>query len=121
MSARRPLRVVEIDLETPGDRFRALDVPEYGDPETIPVSALAVGDFVVEYRAQQGIRGKRISSAVVAVETNWDRWTLSTGYRRKRLPVESRKIRFASREITGIDVPADHEIVVRRPIREGES
>lgn len=121
MSARKPAREpfehAEVMLARRGDRFREIDVPVFGDPETIKVADLAVGDFVVEFPRQAGIRGKVISSAVASLAETYDRWTApnSPRPRSKRHSVRSRKVTFADRSIVPIDVPISCEIVVRRP------
>lgn len=83
----------------------------FGEPETIEVSALAVGDFVVSFPTQRGIRGVRLDAIVERLDDWTGRWDERVG-RRGRLPVLSRRV---ATRLGTIDVPADCSIVVRRP------
>jgi len=115
------MSAAEVNLSEPGDAFAALRVPEYGDPETILVSELRVGDFVVEFPAQGRIRGAAKSSGAAAIEERFGDWVVQNRKRGPKFPVASRRISFIGRDRIPLNVPPDCEIVVRRPTREGEA
>lgn len=98
-----------------------LAVPVFGDPETIAVSELRVGDFVVLFPEQGRIAGKNIASLVEQIEERYDSWVSQYRPRGPKMPLASRAVSFVARDNRGLDVPADCKIVVRRPIKDGGS
>ena len=89
-------------------------VHAFGPPEEITVGQLRVGDFVVEIPTQGGILGVKVNSAVTSTTVDYDRYKMSTGYRRPRVSVTSRRLTFAAVP-TGHYWPDSFTCTVRRP------
>lgn len=84
----------------------------FGAPETITVADLAVGDFVISLPPHNNVRGARVNSGVREISAvHYDRWKQS-GRGGRRLP--SRRFTFHDRDLTALDVPTDHPVIVRR-------
>jgi hypothetical protein len=94
-----------------------IQVPVFGEAETITVNDIQVGDFVVEFPAQHNVRGVRVNSAVRDYTPRYDTWTRNSGYRRPRHHIPSMLITFEDRAWrgAGLDYPLDFTVIVRRP------
>jgi hypothetical protein len=101
----------------PAQQEQQVQVPVFGDEETITISELRVGDFVTVVPTQSGIRGVRFNSAVKEADIVYGRWTKSNGYRQRRTPVESKRIAFRDAKTGAYNYPLTFEVKVRRPVR----
>lgn len=85
---RREARLAR-QLAARADRPTRVDV-------TTTVGDLQVGDYLVVVPTQQGVRGVRFDTTVLAVTTDWETWTMRTGPGRRGnpgWPVEARKVK----------------------------
>jgi hypothetical protein len=89
-------------------------VPSFGDAETIKVSDLAVGDYLVKFPAQRGIRACEVGSGVATLAPSY-RWIEQGRPRGPRFPIPATKITFIMAELV-LDVPNSCDIIVRRPL-----
>lgn len=90
-----------------------MTAPAFGPAQAVTVAELRPGDFVVEIPAQGGYRATAVQAGVEAV-TEGRGWTRSGGYRRRRVPMRSRKITYKM-GAAGHDIPASWTVTVRRP------
>lgn len=88
---------------------------EFGDPETVKVSDLEVGDFVVSIPAQGQYRGYDVRSAVKAITDRPQGWYTQTRSRGPKFPIPSRVLTFVSVDLK-VDVAGSFDVRVRRPI-----
>lgn len=99
------------------DRSHGPDCPAdpFGPAETITVGDLAKGDFVVSVLAHAGVRGFRANSGIAEISApEFGRWKTRQAGSRRGLPIRSRKVSFLDRSLSGINVPLDHPVIVRR-------
>jgi len=83
--------------------------------ETVTVSDLKPGDFVITIPTQNGVRGIRVNSGIRTVSDDWDTWTCSSGPRRPRISQLSRELRFNDAKLGSVNVPASFAVQARRP------
>lgn len=96
------------------------EIPVFGDPETITVADLQVGDFVVRILPHLNVRGLEVNSGIESITAAGHfGWEVHHGKGRGhfRQGVTSRVIHFLDRSIAAPDVPVTHEVIVRRPVR----
>jgi hypothetical protein len=91
-----------------------ITVPVFGDPETVKVEDLRPGDFVIEITAQQNVRRLLVNSAVKVIDTP-TQWTWYVSISRKRHFMPSRYLTFQDPKFGRYNVPAEFEVIVRRP------
>jgi hypothetical protein len=84
----------------------------FGDPETVAVSDLAAGDFIVRVPTQSGIAGRVVNSGIATLAPDWDTWTYGRG--RARYPVAATAITFLSRDAAPLTVPDTFAVIARR-------
>jgi hypothetical protein len=88
---------------------------EFGDPETIEVGQLQVGDYVVSIPAQGRTRGTNVRSAVKQITERPTGWYTQSRPRGPKFPIPSRVLAFLSTE-DRFDVACSYQVIVRRPI-----
>jgi hypothetical protein len=87
----------------------------FGPPETITVRDLAVGDFVISFPATSSTRATRVNSSIREIAApQVGRWVQRAYRQRGGTPIKSRRMAFHDRELSALDVPADHSVIVRR-------
>jgi hypothetical protein len=96
------------------------ETPIFGEPETITIAELQAGDFVLEILPAFGVAGAKPMSAIreisEAAEGRWQsRQQARPRARIHRAALASRRMLFQDRSLAALDVPVDHEAIVRRP------
>ena len=87
----------------------------FGEPETITVGELAVGDFVISIPAQGRHRGVNVRSGLKQITERPVGWYTQTRPRGPKFPIPSRVLAFLSSD-TKLDVANSYQVIVRRPV-----
>jgi len=82
-------------------------------PQTLPLSEIKPGDFVIEIPTQGGIRGVRVNSGLKTVTEDWETWRQSFGSSRRRRYSNIRGLRIEFLSGGRVSYPADFTATVR--------
>src|SRR5262245_50081726 len=100
------------------DRLHELyDCPSdpFGPPTTITVADLQTGDFVISFPATSDTRGTRVNSAIREIApAAYGRWVRRAYRQRGGTPILSRRMSFHARDLSGLDVPVENPVIIRR-------
>lgn len=91
-------------------------IPDFGPEETIKITDLKVGDFVLRVPAQANIRGLRVDSLVRTIEPK-EGWVIKTGSNHKGMRVSGKIISFQAKRDQSFSWPDSFDVIVRRPIQ----